>query len=132
VTHSESLRPGVEHPGAGWNLTRWLDHIEPGSGTMPDLVCDDGTVACWRNGRTRYIAGWPEGSLIREVLSRALADAGVITHPMPKGLRRRATRDGVFWFNYGPGEASVSEQTLHPASWRFERRLEEPAPRIAS
>ncbi|RZV32045.1 MAG: beta-galactosidase, partial [Sphingomonadaceae bacterium] len=57
VTHSESLRPGVEHPGAGWNLTRWLDHIEPGSGTMPDLVCDDGTVACWRNGRTRYIAG---------------------------------------------------------------------------
>ncbi|MHA6333988.1 beta-galactosidase [Qipengyuania sp. CAU 1752] len=132
VTHSESLRPGVEHSANGWSLTRWLDHVEPGPGTTPDLVCDDGTVACWQNRSTRYLAGWPEGSLIREILSRALADAGVITHPMPTGLRRRATRDGVFWFNYGPGEASVSEQTLHTASWRFERRLEEPAPRIAS
>lgn len=117
VSRSESLRPGLVHAGDGWELTRWLDHVEGPADA--ELVCEDGTVACWKNGSIRYLAGWPEGSLIRKVVTRALADAGMDAPPLPEGLRRVTTDAGSFWFNYGPQTAEIEETTLARAEWSF-------------
>ncbi|WP_284125022.1 beta-galactosidase [Parerythrobacter aestuarii] len=120
VSRSESLRPGLTHAGNGWEVTRWLDHGE--GAAAPELVCDDGVVASWKHGAVRYLAGWPEGSLIREVLSRAIADAGLDMPALPTGVRRVTTEAGSFWFNYGPDTAEVEGTLLHRANWRFVAR----------
>lgn len=119
VSRSESLRSGLVHAGDGWELTRWLDHVEGPADA--ELVCEDGTVACWKNGSIRYLAGWPEGSLIRKVIARALADAAMDAPPLPEGLRRVTTEAGSFWFNYGPQKAEIEGATLARTEWRFVR-----------
>lgn len=119
VTHSESLRPGLAHGGDGWELSRWLDHVE--GCAVPELVCDDGTVACWKNGRVRYLAGWPEGSLIRTVIDRAVADAGLDAPVLAAGLRRITTGVGQFWLNYGPQATEIDGQPINRTDWKFIR-----------
>ncbi|WP_435417964.1 beta-galactosidase [Parerythrobacter aurantius] len=117
VVRSESLRPGLHHAGPEFSLTRWLDHVEgPASA---DLLCGDGTVACWKHGRVRYLAGWPVGSLIDKVVERALTDAGRCEPRLEPGLRRVATTKGDFWFNYGPDTAVVHGIRLARAQWTF-------------
>lgn len=117
VTRSESLRPGLSHEGQGWNLTRWLDHVE--GQAEPELAGADGTVAVWKHGRCRYLAGWPEGSLIKTVMTLALQDAGLDTALLPLGLRKVTHEKGVFWLNYGPSEAEVAGKKIAPANWHF-------------
>ena len=117
VTRSESLRPGLEHVGDGWELTRWLDHVE--GEAEAELVCDDGTVACWRSTRFRYSAGWLTGSLVRALIARAAQDARLAATPLPTGLRKVTTQNGTFWANYGPAPAGVGDADLPAASWRF-------------
>ncbi|GAA4035957.1 beta-galactosidase [Parerythrobacter jejuensis] len=119
VTRSESLRPGLVHDGDGWRLTRWLDHIE--GNAKPDLVCRDGTIASWKHENVRYCAGWPEGSLIREVLARTLAQTSLPVQELPTGLRCVTHASGRYWFNYGPGTANAGEEILPPAGWTFEQ-----------
>lgn len=117
VVRSESLRPGLVHEGEDWQLTRWLDHVE---GTaVPDLACTDGTVACWKHGRVRYLAGWPEGALLRRVLDHALAEASLDTEALPTGVRRVTTNAGIFWLNYGPQTAEIAGQPLPRVEWCF-------------
>jgi beta-galactosidase len=120
VIRSESLRPGLEHAGQGWVLARWLDHVE--GPAEAELVCDDGTVACWKHGSVRYLAGWPEGSMLRKVIGLVLADTGIDAPSLPKGLRRVTTDAGAFCFNYGPQAADIADGPLPRAQWRFDRK----------
>lgn len=98
VSHVESLPPGVVHGGKGWEVARWLDHIE-GAGEA-EFMADDGTVAGWRHGAVRYLATWPGRALIDRLLARAAADAGLETHALDEGLRLRSAGDRTFAFNY--------------------------------
>ena len=98
VTHVESLRPGLTHPGEGWQVARWLEHLE--TAATPELVADDGTTACWKHGQVRYLAAWPQAALIGKVIARAAQDAGLTTHALPVGLRLRRAGQRCFAFNY--------------------------------
>ena len=123
VTHAESLRPGLVHPGQGWQVARWLEHLE--TETKPELIADDGTAACYRHGSVRYLAAWPEGALIGAVIARAARDAGVTTHALPPGLRLRRAGNRCFAFNYAsapvdlpaslPGEPELGTRALRAA-----------------
>ncbi|ABC62834.1 beta-galactosidase [Erythrobacter litoralis] len=117
VVRSESLRPGLVHRGDGWELTRWLDHAEVDA--EAELVSDDGVAACWRSGRFRYAAGWLTGSLLRQIVGRGAEDSGLEAISLSRGLRKVTTGRGVFWFNYGPGQAEVDGEQLGRACWRF-------------
>lgn len=124
VTRSESLAPGLKHDGDGWAIARWLDHVE--GDAEPELTAMDGTVACWRNGKARYLASWPQGALLDEVITRACGDAGIATTPLPEGLRIRRTGNYLFAFNYSAGkialpdafegEVMIGARTMPPAS----------------
>ncbi|QIG55382.1 beta-galactosidase [Altererythrobacter sp. BO-6] len=98
VTRSESLRPGLEHVGDGWSIARWLDHVE--TVMEPELVAQDGVVACWKAGLRRYLAAWPQGALLDQVVARAARDAGLRTVELPEGLRLRRSARYSFVFNY--------------------------------
>lgn len=98
VTHVESLPPGLAHRGAGWAMTRWIDHAE--TEMEPELAAEDGTVAVWRHQRFRYLTTWPEAALADDLMRRAAADAGLAIHELPEGLRVRSAGTRLFAFNY--------------------------------
>ncbi|NNE49653.1 MAG: beta-galactosidase [Altererythrobacter sp.] len=107
VTRSESLRPGLEHQGDGWSIARWFDHVE--TEMEAELVAEDGAVACWVHANCRYLATWPQGAVLREVVTRALDNAGLQAVGTPDGLRIRRTSNYVFVFNYAAHENEIPE-----------------------
>ncbi len=123
VSRVESLRPGLIHQGEGWEIERWIEHLE--TDAMPELVADDGIVASWRRGSVRYLAAWPTTSIVGELLARAAKDAGLETHVLPAGLRLRRAGSRCFAFNYSSqsiklpkalaGEIELGEARLQPA-----------------
>lgn len=98
VTRSESLRGDVEHRGDGWAARRWLDHID--TSADPELVADDGTAVCWKQGNVRYCATWPEGDVIDAIVLSAARDAGLRTVALPEGMRYRKSGKYRFVMNY--------------------------------
>ena len=98
VVRVESLRPGLTHPGQGWAVRNWIEHLETGS--TPELVAEDGTVACWRSGNRHYLAAWPEPDLLDPLLQAAAREAGLDIVPHVEGLRLRRTGSHVFVFNH--------------------------------
>ena len=107
VTHAESLRAGLVHPGEGWQVARWLEHLE--TEATAELVADDGTAACYHHGQVRYLAAWPEGDFVRTVMASAAQDAGLTTHALPQGLRLRRAGGRCFAFNYGIAAVELPE-----------------------
>ncbi|ANY19642.1 Beta-galactosidase [Tsuneonella dongtanensis] len=100
VVLSETLRPGLVTPAEdnAWAIARWHDTLE--GIAEPELVAADGRVACWRHGRVRYCATWPEGSVIETVIERAARNAGLPAHHLPEGSRRRTTTRYQFDLDY--------------------------------
>ena len=125
VARSESLRPGLEHQADGWMIARWLDHVE--TDMEAELVADDGAVACWRAKNVRYLATWPQGAVLDEVIGRAVNGSGPTGTHLPAGLRCRRTENYVFVFNYSAephkipeaiaGEPIFGARHLPPASF---------------
>lgn len=109
VTLSESWRPGVVAEGDGWQASGWFDHYE---GTArPDLTAHDGRVTCWKHGRVRYAACWPEGSYIEQVIERAARDAGLAVTAMSDHHRMRTTARYRFTFDYADATVTWEKRT---------------------
>ena len=98
VVRVESLRPGLEHRGEGWSVAHWIEHLE--TSAECEFAAHDGTVACWRQGKVRYLAAWPTPEFIAQVLERAAVDAGLDLHRLPEGLRIRRAGNRTHAFNY--------------------------------
>ena len=117
VVRAESLRPGLTHPGEGWEIARWLDHLE--TDAAPELIAHDGSVASWTWRNVRYLAAWPGNGLASAVVANAARDAGLETQALPAGLRSRRIGTRQFVFNYSTEAIafpSVTEgQTIPPA-----------------
>ncbi len=123
VVRVESLRPGLTHPGDGWEIARWREDLETSSEL--ELSATDGSPACLKHGKVRYLAAWPEPDLASEVLTRAARDAGLVLQPLPDGIRLRRVGRRIFAFNYSTqtlelpaslaGKLALGERTLPPA-----------------
>lgn len=109
VLRSETLRPGLESDGDGWHIARWYDELV--GEAEPELVARDGRVACWRHGRTRYLAGWPEGALAKRVMRTAAQAAGLPVAELAEGERRFSTDRYHFTFDYLAAEVRWSATT---------------------
>jgi beta-galactosidase len=107
VARVESLRPGLEHAAEGWAIRRWSEQLE--TDAVPELVAADGTVACFRHGRVRYLAAWPEAEIANVALERAARDAGLVVHSLPAGLRIRRAGSRIHLFNYAAHATEVPE-----------------------
>jgi beta-galactosidase len=111
VRQVESLRPTVsdavvfEHRRHA--CQRWREHLEHGAEVQADAKFDDGSTAVARKGRTRYLAGWFDDDLLRELFACAAADAGLAPTPLPEGVRVRRRGDLLFAFNYNPAPQTV-------------------------
>ncbi len=125
VTRSESLRPGLVHDGGTWEIAHWLDHVE--GEAQAELTAKDGTPASYKHGKARYLATWPSGAVLDEVVARALADTTLKTHDLPEGLRIRRDSKYLYVFNYCAqtrdipssisGDPMLGDRRLLPASY---------------
>lgn len=62
----------------------------------------DGTAFVMRAGDLAYVGGWPDAAGWDRLIAEATHRAGIVTEPLPEGLRRRDTATHRFYFNYGP------------------------------
>jgi beta-galactosidase len=106
VVRSESWRPGLAIKGEDWEASGWFDHFE--GEAVPDMTGTCGRVACWRHGRVRYAACWPQGSYIERAIERAAADAGLPSESLPDAVRQRRCGDLVFTFDYAAATVSIT------------------------
>ncbi|MBD2840827.1 beta-galactosidase [Erythrobacter rubeus] len=117
VSRVESIRDGCTHRGDGFEITRWLEHIE--SELEPEIALECGRGIVFANNNYRYCAGWPDGSLLTSLIEQMGSEAGIETMRLPKGLRIRRTATHQFVFNYGlePVQFAGTGDTIAPASF---------------
>ena len=125
VTRSESLRPNLSHAGDGWEIAHWLDHVE--GAAEPELIAKDGAPASFKHNDTRYMATWPSGTVLDEVIGRAVNDADLLTHDLPDGVRMRRDSKHLYVFNYSTdtqaipasiqGDPIIGDRALGPANY---------------
>ena len=109
VTRVESLRPGasigVNYRNQAYQLVRWREYIE--TELTAEAHSEDGWGVLFQQNNYHYLGGWPEATLLHEILHRFCHEADIATQTLPTGLRLRRRGDMVFAFNYGPAEVSV-------------------------
>ncbi len=100
IVRVESLRDGLVHPGDGFVVSRWLEHVE--TALPAEISLDDGRGIVFAKGNLRYLAAWPDAALLARLFTTMAADAGLAVTPLPADLRLRRAGDRVFAFNFGP------------------------------
>jgi beta-galactosidase len=119
VARVESLPPDIAVPLAGGGALRhWREKVEGGAEVVES--CEDGWPALLRAGGLHYLAGWPDDATLDRLIGALCQQAGLDTHPLPDGLRRRDTATHRFWFNYNPVPVDWGGATIPPAGVRWE------------
>lgn len=110
VTRVESLGPGTVATGNGFRVARWFEHVDS---TLEPEFTADGHGIVWTAGNVRYVAGWPDASLLTAIVARMADEAGLATTYLPEGVRIRRAGAFTFAFNYGanPVRLPVDDDT---------------------
>jgi beta-galactosidase len=108
VSAVESLRPGHFEPvpDREGRVINWLEHVE--TELVPRLSTVAGKGIWFQSGRAHYLAGWPDASLMLEILATLVAECGLSVRPLPQGVRLRRHGQVEFAFNYGPRDADMA------------------------
>jgi beta-galactosidase len=100
VVRVESLRDGLSIAGDGFEVARWIEHIE--GDITPEISTSDGRGVVYARDALRYLAAWPDANLLARLLGTMAGEAGVTVMPLPADLRIRSAGNHRFAFNYGP------------------------------
>lgn len=106
VTAVETLRPdaGIPLEGGG-QFQIWREFIR--SNLTPAEMTKDGYPAQLCDDNLHYLAGWPDDAAMLRILSGIAQKAGVETHVMEGGQRRRDYGDYDLRSDYDTGEVSL-------------------------
>lgn len=127
VTRIETLRADTPVPvNGGGTLQFWREYLEVGAEAETVLSAEDGMPALVAKANRHYLGGWPDAELMRTILQRMAADAGLKTRDLPDGVRLRRHGGHVFALNYGEtsfdltmlgwsGEPLLGELVLAPS-----------------
>jgi len=103
VTHSESLREGVDTPGGGkW----WLDHVET------NLTPDHETGTVYSQGNVALLTTVMAETDLSKLIAKTLK---IKPHTLPEDLRIRRRGDLVFAFNYGNENIALAQSLTQGA-----------------
>jgi beta-galactosidase len=108
VTAVESLCPGYSEavPGSAGAVINWLEHVE--TALAPRLSTAGGRGLWYQKDHVHYLAGWPDATLLLEIIATMAAECGLRVRPLPEGLRLRRHGDVQFAFNYAPHEIDLA------------------------
>ncbi|MEM9231876.1 MAG: beta-galactosidase [Pseudomonadota bacterium] len=108
VDRVETLRPDASEPLLqGGAVQFWLEHCQGTADVLEETLA--GHPVLTRNGNALYLAGWPDAVAMRRILGAAAAHAGLRTHSLPLGVRRRDAGGAVFYFNYSAQTVPAAE-----------------------
>jgi beta-galactosidase len=114
VKRVESLPPGTARALAGGGaVLHWAETLEGAAEAA--MTYADGTAFVMRAGDLAYVGGWPDAAGWDRLIAEATHRAGIVTEPLPEGLRRRDTATHRFYFNYGPEPCTHGGVTIPPA-----------------
>ncbi len=117
IVRVESLRPGLEHTGDGFTVTRWLEHVESDLG--PEISTDDGHGVIYHHRNLRYLAVWPDEALLARVYTDMAHVADLPISALPAGIRTVHLPDHVFVFNFDVQAHSADELSSLDAKYRL-------------
>ena len=110
VEHVETLPPGAAMACEGGGTLRlWVEAVEPNEGARVEIARTDGAAAVLRAGKARYLAGWPDDTLMRRVVLAACGDAGLKALDLPDGVRVRGRGTVRVVTNYGRETHDIRE-----------------------
>lgn len=122
VVRVESLRDGLAESGEGFTVHRWLEQVET---TLPiEWALADGRGVVFRSGQRRYLAAWPDGALLDQLVRRLAAEAGLPTFVLPEGVRIRRTARFLFAFNYATSAREFPAEAVSGTPILGESRLD--------
>lgn len=115
ITRVESLRDGIAETGEGWSVVRWREDVT--SDLAPEFALEDGRGVVFAHGNQRYLAAWPDGTLLNQLITRIADEARIELLPLPEGLRVRRSATHLFAFNYsiGPITFDLTGEVIDPA-----------------
>ncbi|WP_240310939.1 beta-galactosidase [Altererythrobacter sp. ZODW24] len=102
VMRVESLREGIEVTSGDGRITRWLEHID--SEGEPEIA-----PVLFKSSNRRYLGGWADAALLRQILGRMADEAGLTTCDLPQDIRIRSHGGLRFAFNHGPDTLSLGK-----------------------
>jgi beta-galactosidase len=116
VAAVESFRAGYrEHvAGSQGTVINWLEHVE--TSLPPRLSTSSGRGIWFQSNRVHYLAGWPDRTLMSEIIGTVAAESGLSLRRPPDGVRLRQHGGVAFTFNYGPSEADIGDLVPEGAS----------------
>jgi beta-galactosidase len=121
----DGMRPGLTVRTGGHEVLTWAESYRPTTG-MTLVSYDDGPfageAAVVRNGNAVSIGAW-SASLITELLTGILTEAGIASNPLPEGVRVSRRGSNEVWMNFTDSEVSLpGGVTLAPVSYRIRSR----------
>ena len=86
----------------------WVEDIELTGQADIHARTTDGAPVWVASGHAHYLGTWPTPALLKAMLQRLAAKAGLATLDLPEALRLRKLADGrEAWFNYGATAATA-------------------------
>ena len=118
----DGMRPGLTVRAGGHEVVTWAEAYRPITGTAI-VTYDDGPfageAAVVRNGNAVSIGAW-SSSLITEVLTGILDEAGVPHLSLPDGVRVSRRGASTIWMNFNESEAQLPDgSTIRPVAYQI-------------
>ena len=94
-------------------MRHWREKLETSAQVVEHSA--DGWPALIRSGGLHYLAGWADEVALDRILGTLCAEAGIVTDPMPDGVRRRDSATHWFLFNYNSVAVEWQGRSIPPA-----------------
>jgi beta-galactosidase len=109
----------------GHAVETWAEAYRPTT-SRAIVSYDDGPLAgeaaLVRNGNAISVGAWSE-SLVKEVLTGVLDEAGISTVPLPEGVRVSRRGASEIWMNFNELESRLPDgTTIGPVAFQIRRR----------
>jgi beta-galactosidase len=121
----DGMREGLTVRAGGHVVEIWAEAYRPTTGIVL-ITYDDGPLAgeaaVVRNGNVISIGAWSD-SLVGEVLTGVLNEAGVPHLPLPEGVRVSRRGNSEIWMNFNESESGLPDgSTIGPVAFQIRSR----------
>ena len=110
IARVESLRPGTEISFSnGGKFKKWREFLKLGDHAEVILSSIDDEAAFVRCGKSFYLAGWPDETLLLELIQSVLSHTSIERLALPDDIRVRDNGATRYFFNYGQNTVNIEQ-----------------------
>lgn len=111
VSRLETLRSGVHRDlEKGGHVHSWIEELETSETIVEKTV--DGNPVLIQKDNWFYLGSWLDEVAYKRVMIALLSNAGIAFEKMPRGLRKRETKEHTFVWNYSKQSHAYRGQTI--------------------